>query len=183
MKKLLLHTCCAPCVSYVFELLKNNYEITCYFYNPNILPYSEYHKRLDELENFCTLNGINLVIPENEVKKFYKKLSQLRHLGEKSGRCLLCYKMRLRSAAEYASANGFDVFGTVLSISPHKVSSWINEAGKELEEQFGTEYLEADFKKNDGFKKSCELSLRYGFYRQNYCGCIYSKNERKKLLK
>ncbi|MBN2403059.1 MAG: epoxyqueuosine reductase QueH [Spirochaetes bacterium] len=178
--RLLLHSCCAPCFGYVYELLESQYSIIPFFYNPNIAPLTEYNKRLEELKNFCGLKKVKLSIGEYDAKSWTSVVKEHRFSGERSERCWLCYEVRLRRSFEYAAANSIDMVTTTLSISPHKDAARINILGKKLSMEFGIEFLEADFKKNDGFKKSLELSKAYGFYRQNYCGCIYSKLERDK---
>jgi len=179
-KKLLLHTCCAPCFSYVYELLKPTYNVISFFYNPNIAPLNEYNKRYNELKNFCDEKRIELYSAEHEARRWTSLVKKHRFLGERSERCRICYKIRLEKTFEFAKKNKISTVATTLSISPHKDAIMINRIGKELSREFGIEFLEADFKKNDGFKKSLELSKAYGFYRQNYCGCIYSKMERNK---
>lgn len=179
-KKLLLHTCCAPCFSYVYELLKPTYNVISFFYNPNIAPLNEYNKRYNELKNFCDEKRIELYSAEHEARRWTSLVKEHRFLGERSERCRICYEIRLKKTFEIAKKNKINAVATTLSISPHKDAIMINKIGKELSMDFGIEFLEADFKKNDGFKKSLELSKAYGFYRQNYCGCIYSKMERDK---
>jgi len=179
-KKLILHYCCAPCFGYVFELLRGEYEIMPFFYNPNIAPLSEYNKRLDELQRFCTDTGIELHKGEYCARKWTAMVKDYRSLGERSERCWICYEIRLEKAFELAVDQKADLVATTLSISPHKDAQKINNIWKRLSGKFGVEFLEADFKKNDGFKKSLEFSRQHGFYRQNYCGCIYSKMERTK---
>lgn len=182
--KLLLHACCAPCSSYVLEFLSNYFEITILYYNPNIYPKEEYDRRLNELENFIPKvkykNKVTLVKDEYIQNEYYESVKGLELLGEKSNRCYECYKLRMERAAKYAKDNSYDYFTTTLSISPYKVSSWINEIGQGLQNKYNINYLYSDFKKNNGYKRSQELSKEYGLYRQNYCGCIFSKKEREK---
>lgn len=180
MLKILLHTCCAPCFSYPFELLSRNYRVDAFYYNPNISPSAEYYKRLDEIAEYSKLMNFKLIESNFNQKDFYKLISPFRFTGEGGERCRLCYQIRMEKTAEYASDNNYDYFSTALSISPHKNSSWITEIGKELELKYNVKYYESDFKKNGGFKRSCEISKNNNFYRQNYCGCIYSLYERKK---
>jgi len=180
--KLLLHACCGPCSSYVLEILSNYFEITILYYNPNIYPKEEYSRRLNELKKFSTKvqykNPITVIEDRYDEKEFYESVKGLELLGEKSKRCYECYKLRMTRAAMYAKENGYDYFTTTLSISPYKVSEWINEIGENLEKEINIKYLYSDFKKNNGYKKSQELSKQYGMYRQNYCGCSFSKRER-----
>lgn len=179
-KNLLLHSCCAPCFGYVYELLHDTYKITSFFYNPNIAPKSEYEKRYTELEKYCAILNCTLFDSDYNSKDWTKAVKDYRFSGEKSERCWICYEFRLRKTFETAGKNKFDIVATTLSISPHKDAEKINAIGEKLEKEFSIEFYKADFKKNDGFKKSLEISDKYGFYRQNYCGCIYSKLERDK---
>lgn len=181
--KLLLHVCCGPCSSYVLEYLSNFFEITILFYNPNIYPKEEYIRRKEELEKFIKLVYPNMkyVILDYDEKEFYDAVRGYEHLGEKSERCFKCYNLRLEKAAKFAKDNNYDYFTTSLSISPHKVSSKINELGEELEKTYNIKYLYADFKKRNGYKRSIEISKEYGMYRQEYCGCVYSKMEMEKI--
>lgn len=180
--KLLLHACCAPCSSYVLEYLNNYFEITLYYYNPNIHPELEYNRRIEELKKFIsefkTINKIDLVEEEYNISEYFNEVKGLENLGERSKRCYNCYKFRMDKAAKYAKENNFDYFTTTLSISPYKNSNWINEIGNYLENKYDIKYLYADFKKKNGYKRSLELSKDYRLYRQDYCGCIYSKQER-----
>ena len=183
--KLLLHACCGPCSSYVVEYLSNYFDITIYYYNPNTYPEAEFSRRLDELNKFINnFNNKIKVIEENyNPTEFYNNIKGLEHLGEKSRRCYNCYKLRMNKAAMYAKENNFDYFTTTLSISPYKNANWINEIGSKLENKIGIKYLYSDFKKKDGYKRSLELSKEYGLYRQEYCGCVYSKQERETIVK
>ena len=172
--KLLLHACCAPCSSYVLEYLSNYFEITILYYNPNIYPKEEYTRRLEELKRFLkiykTKNKVTFVEEKYDEKEYYDSIKGLENLGEKSKRCYNCYELRLNRAAIYAKNNNFDYFTTTLSISPYKVSKWINEIGGNLEKKYGIKYLYSDFKKRNGYKRSQELSKEYNLYRQDYCG-------------
>ncbi len=185
--KLLLHACCAPCSSYVIECLSNCFEITIYYYNPNIYPDSEYKRRLQELKRFLneyiTDNKIELIETTYDPNEYYNIVKGIENLGERSLRCKKCYEFRMKKAAIYAKENNFDYFTTTLSISPYKNSAWINEIGGKLESELGIKYLYSDFKKKNGYKRSLELSKKYNLYRQDYCGCIYSKTENKKTDK
>ena len=182
---LLLHACCAPCSSYVLEYLSNFFNITIYYYNPNIYPEAEYQRRINEIKNFTkifeTKNKVDFIEEEYNTNDYYKNINGLEKLGEKSKRCYNCYKFRMDKAAQYAKNNNFDYFTTTLSISPYKNSNWINEIGGILEDKYDIKYLYSDFKKKDGYKRSLELSKQYNLYRQDYCGCIYSKKERERF--
>ncbi len=178
---LLLHACCAPCSSYVLEYLSNYFKITIFYYNPNIYPYEEYKKRYNEVLSLIKkMAPADVCVVEadydnDEFEKFAKPMS-----NEKEGgpRCFKCYGLRLRKTAEYAKENKFDYFTTTLSISPYKNADKLNEIGESLEKEYGIKYLYADFKKKNGYKRSIELSKIYGLYRQDYCGCVYSKKEK-----
>lgn len=185
---LLLHACCAPCSSAVLERLSSYFKITILYYNPNITEEVEYQKRVVELEKLIsrlnTENPISFLEGNYNPKVFFDTVRGVEHLGEGSERCFRCYRLRLEETAKKASELGFDYFTTTLSISPYKNSEVLNEIGYELEKKYHIHYLCADFKKKNGYKRSIELSNRYGLYRQDYCGCIYSKQERdtKKLI-
>ena len=176
---LLLHVCCAPCSSYVLEYLNEHFEITLYYYNPNISPESEYEKRANELNRLIgemPLDTVNApVIERYDNAEFEAAIKGLENEPEGGRRCAVCYKLRLEAAAKYAKAHGFDYFCTTLSISPLKNSQTLNAIGKAVSERYGVKYLFSDFKKNEGFKRSVQLCADYGLYRQNYCGCKYSK--------
>ena len=178
--KLLLHACCGPCSSYVVEYLSKYFDITIYYYNPNIYPKEEYERRLDELKKFVNVFNNNVKVIEELYKEddYNNAVNGLEHLGEKSIRCYKCYEFRMNKAAIYAKENNYDYFTTTLSISPHKNSMWINEIGEKLQNKCNIKYLFADFKKKEGYKRSLELSKKYNLYRQDYCGCKYSKKER-----
>ncbi|HLB05816.1 MAG TPA: epoxyqueuosine reductase QueH [Thermodesulfobacteriota bacterium] len=175
---LLLHTCCAPCSTYVLELLREVFDLTLYFYDPNIHPREEYEARRDEMRRYAE----RLLIPFTEgpydVDRWFEVTKGHESGSEGSERCFICYEMRLSKAARFARDNGFEYFGTVLSISPHKKAEKINEIGLQLAGEYGIKYLKADFKKRDGFKRSIALSKEHGLYRQDYCGCVYSKKSR-----
>lgn len=172
---MVLHTCCAPCSAYVLELLKEAFELTLYFYDPNIHPKEEYDLRRDEMRRYANDFSIPFFEGPYDAEKWFDMTKGHKDSREGSERCFICYDMRMREAARYARDNGFEYFGTVLSISPHKNSNKINEIGALLSAEYGIKYLEADFKKRDGFKKSIDLSKEHGLYRQNYCGCVYSR--------
>lgn len=182
-KSLLLHSCCAPCSSYVLEYLSNYFNITILFYNPNIYPQEEFEKRLAEEKRlvktaFPDVDIITLDYDENE---YLSAVKGYENLGENSKRCYKCYEFRMKKAAELAVK--YDYFTTTLSISPYKHADWINELGLRIEAEFGTKYLPADFKKRDGYKRSIELCKVYNIYRQDYCGCRFSLKEKENTLK
>lgn len=179
--RLLLHACCAPCSSYVLEYLNSYFDITVYFYNPNITDKTEYYKRYAELERLIKeLPHDGCISAEDggmDSSAFFAIAKGLEDLPEGGERCFKCYRLRLEAAARAAKNGGYDYFTTTLSISPHKNASVLNETGAELSAEYGVEYLYSDFKKKNGYKRSCELSEEYGLYRQDYCGCIYSRLE------
>lgn len=183
-KSLLLHACCAPCSSYVLEYLTKYFDITLLYYNPNIAPFEEYTKRISELKRLVKempmSSPVQITDGEYEPQKFEEISKGLETLPEGGERCFKCYRLRMEKAAEIALEKGFDFFTTTLSISPHKNAEKINEIGKELEEKYKVKYLYADFKKKEGYKRSIQLSHEYGLYRQNYCGCIFSRNAAKR---
>ena len=181
--KLLLHVCCAPCSSYVLEYLSVHFDITLFFYNPNISPEVEFNKRLSELEKFCEMAGyseITIASPMYDSRVFFDSVRGMESSPEGGDRCKICYELRLRKCAAAALEGRFDYFTTTLSISPYKNAEWLNEIGKMLENEYGVPYLYSDFKKKNGYKRSIELSNKYGLYRQDYCGCIFSKLESEK---
>lgn len=175
---LLLHTCCAPCSCYVYELLYNSYNIVPFYYNPNISPQSEYLRRCKELEVFFSIKGLILQKGVYDINNWITDIKQYRFEGERSERCWKCYRIRLEGSFEFARKNNIEMVTSTLSISPHKDAIMINKIGKELEQKYQVEFLVANFKKRDGYRKSVELSKVYGFYRQDYCGCVYSKKEK-----
>lgn len=178
---LMLHACCAPCSSYVLEYLSDYFKIKILFYNPNISPEEEFLFRYDELKRLiCELRlDIEIIKGKYEPEKFYELARGLEKLPEDSERCYKCYELRSREAAKLAKKFDFDYFTTTLSISPHKNAARLNEIGKKLADEYGINYLFSDFKKKNGYKRSCELSEIYRLYRQNYCGCVYSKKSEK----
>lgn len=179
---LLLHSCCAPCSSYVLEYLSRYFKITVFYYNPNIYPEEEFYKRRSEQERFIsqlpTKNPISFIGTEHMSEEFYKAVKGLEHIKEGGERCFACYRLRLEESAIAARDMGADYFTTTLSISPMKNAQKLNEIGGELGEKYGVKYLFSDFKKRNGYKRSTELSREYGIYRQNYCGCVFSLRER-----
>lgn len=182
--RLLLHACCAPCSSYVLEYLSKYFRITLFFYNPNISQREEYDVRYEELCRLVKEMGLDgqvtFVDSEYEPRRFFDIAKGLEDLPEGSERCRRCYALRLETTAKAAASQGFDLFTTTLSISPHKNATWLNEMGKEMADKYGAEYLFSDFKKRGGYLRSCQLSEQYGLYRQDFCGCIYSKLQREK---
>lgn len=178
--KLLLHVCCAPCSSYVLDYLSDYFDITVLYYNPNISPYEEYKKRMnEEIRLINEMNKKNIQILECDYDNYlFEEMAQgLEQVPEGGIRCYKCYQLRLEKTAQIAKENNFDYFTTTLTISPLKNSQVLNKIGKELEEKYNIKYLYSDFKKKEGYKKSIILSKKYNLYRQNYCGCIYSKNK------
>ena len=175
--KLLLHACCAPCSSYVLEYLTNYFDITVFFYNPNISPESEYLHRVSEIKRLISemCPSVKFIEGRYEHKKFYEMAKGLENEPERGARCVKCYRMRIEESAVIAKQNNFDYFTTTLSISPQKDSHVLNSIGKEISEIYNVPYLYSDFKKKGGYKRSIELSAQFHLYRQNFCGCIYSK--------
>ncbi len=179
MPTLLLHSCCAPCSSYVLECLSKHFKITIFYYNPNIEPIAEYQKRAAEQKHF--LSAFQSSTPIEFIEGPYDEdafqiISSGREEEKEGGaRCFLCYELRLRKTAEFAKSNGFDYFTTTLSVSPYKNAQALNEIGARLSEEYNIPYLFSDFKKKNGYHRSIELSKQYQLYRQNFCGCIYSQ--------
>ena len=180
--KLFLHSCCAPCSSYTLEYLNNYFEITVYYFNPNISPKAEFDKRYAEqkrlIEALPSKHPIKLVCGEYDYNDFLKIAKGYEDVPEGGERCFRCYRMRLESTAKLAKEQGFDYFCTTLSISPLKNSQKINEIGYEVAEKYGIKWLPSDFKKKEGYKRSIELSREYQLYRQNFCGCVFSKENK-----
>ena len=178
-RKLLLHCCCAPCSSHCLELLNKYFEITAYFYNPNITDNEEFEKRLNELKRFVKQvydeNDVNTYWETHESERFLEMAKGLENELERGARCRKCYELRLDRSASFAKEHGYDYFTTTLSISPHKNAEWINEIGISLSEKYGIDFLYSDFKKKNGYKRSIELSAEYDLYRQNFCGCEFSR--------
>lgn len=178
-KSLLLHVCCAPCATSVYEKISNDFEITLFWFNPNIEPAEEHEKRLNEVIKLSKILDAPLIINEKYPAENQSwNILTKNFADEKEGgiRCRLCIKNRLLFTAKYANENNFDYFATTLTVSPHKNSQIINELGKEVASKLNIEFLEADFKKENGYLRSIELSKKYGLYRQSYCGCKYSAN-------
>ena len=168
--RLLLHACCGPCSSAVLEQLCQYFEITVLYYNPNTWPAEEYYRRGEELKKFVAAAhplGVTVVEDHYDPQEFYSAVTGLENEPERGSRCTICYRLRMRRAAQYASENGFDWFTTTLSISPHKDAKRINAIGQELEAEFGVKHLPSDFKKHNGYLRSLQLSEEYGLYRQD----------------
>lgn len=179
---LLIHSCCAPCSSYVLEYLSQYFRITVLYYNPNIYPESEYTKRILEqqklIRDMYFKYPVAFLAGKYEKEKFYEMARGMEELKEGGARCMKCYELRLTEAARQAAAGGFDYFTTTLSISPIKNAQKLNEIGVRVGREYGVEYLMSDFKKKNGYKRSIELSKEFGLYRQDYCGCEFSMRER-----
>ena len=178
--KLLLHSCCAPCSSYCLEYLSQYFSITDLYYNPNISPKEEFDKRAEEqrrlISELKVKNPVTLVVDEYDPEDFFSAVKGLEDCAEGGERCFVCYILRLERAAKYAAEHCFDYFCSTLSISPLKNAQKLNEIGAELSEIYNVQNLPNDFKKKGGYLRSIELSREYGLYRQNYCGCVFSKN-------
>ena len=183
-RRLLLHSCCAPCSSYCLEYLRQYFEITVFYYNPNIFPESEYTKRILEQQTLISRmrvkHPVSFIAGPYDKDRFYQMAAGLEDAKEGGARCMKCYELRLREAAEVAKAGGFDYFTTTLTISPLKNAARLNEIGLRLAKEYGVSYLVSDFKKKNGYKRSIELSKEYGLYRQDYCGCEFSMRERER---
>lgn len=176
--KLLLHICCIGCGAYVSRVLNNeNFEVSLFFYNPNIFPVSEYKKRLESTREIANKFGLNLVEGEYHHDQWLNQIKGLEAEPERGRRCMICYFDRLEKTAQYAQNNSFDYFSSTLTISPHKDAKSILRFGEELSKKHGVEFLARDYKKKDGFKKSIELSRELNLYRQNYCGCEFSRRD------
>ena len=179
--RLLLHACCGPCSSAVLEQLCQYFEITVLYYNPNTWPAEEYFRRGEELKKFVAAAhplGVTVVEDTYDPQQFYTAVAGLENEPERGERCTVCYRMRLERAAQYARAHGFNWFTTTLSISPVKDPVRLNTIGCELAQQYGLNYLQSEFRKKDGYKRSLQLSTEYGLYRQDYCGCVFSRRHR-----
>ncbi len=178
--RLLLHACCAPCSSATLERLAAHFDLTILYYNPNIYPPEEYRRRETELERFVRDAGYRFPVVElpYDPQAFYAAVQGLEQEPEKGARCTVCYRLRLEQTARYAAQNGFAWFCTTLSISPLKDPVRINALGQELGAQYGVRFLPSEFRKKDGYKRSLQLSAEYGLYRQDYCGCVFSKQAR-----
>lgn len=183
--KLLLHSCCAPCSSYCIEYLSNYFEITVFYYNPNISEEPEYRRRVEEqkkfIRNFPAKYPVSFLEGDYDAQKYFARVKGLEKCQEGGERCFVCYEMRLDEAARKAKELQMDYFCTTLTISPLKNSPKLNEIGCRLAKEYGVAYLVSDFKKREGYKRSIELSREYNLYRQNYCGCIFSKMESEQI--
>lgn len=185
--RLLLHSCCAPCSSYVLEALTEAFDIDIFYYNPNIQPREEFDRRVEELNRLVAAmpheNALRVIVGDWDAEAFLAMCKGLEDVPEGGERCERCFRMRLGASAKLARERGSDWFTSTLTISPLKDAQLLNAIGMELGEQFGVRWLPSDFKKKNGYKRSCELSALYGLYRQDYCGCIFSKLERDKRVK
>lgn len=179
--RLLLHSCCAPCSSYVLEYLSEYFEITVFYYNPNISPEKEYRMRVEEQQRLISQmplkNPVSFVEGKYDPQSFYEMAKGLEQVPEGGERCFGCFRLRLKETAKEAKKERYDYFTTTLTISPLKNAEKLNEIGREMAEQYGINWLPSDFKKKNGYKRSTELSKEYDLYRQNYCGCVFSKRE------
>lgn len=179
---LLLHSCCAPCSSYVLEYLSGYFAVTVLYYNPNIYPEEEFRRRADEqkrlIESLPSKHPIRFIEGRFDSREFYETVRGLEHIPEGGERCRACFRLRLEETARIAAENEFDYFTTTLTISPLKNAAALNTIGEETASRFGIAWLPSDFKKKNGYKRSVELSSEYGLYRQDYCGCVFSKKER-----
>ena len=175
---LLLHSCCGPCSTYVLEYLSQYFNITVFYYNPNIYPPEEFEKRTVEqkklIEKMFSDNSVGFVEGQYDDDRFYETVKGLEDVPEGGERCFKCYRLRLEETAKKAQEGDFEYFTTTLSISPHKNAQKLNEIGEAVAKEYGLKYLLSDFKKKDGYKRSCELSAQYEIYRQDYCGCVFS---------
>ena len=175
--RLLLHICCAPCSTHVVEALRENYDVTGYFYNPNIHPESEHERREEEMRLYARKVGIEMVCAEYDDARWLEAVKGMENVPEGGERCFLCYRIRSERAAQYAKEHGYQSLTTTLSISPHKNAEKINEIGAEIAARHGLQWYAADFKKRGGFDRSIRMSKEAGLYRQSYCGCIFSQRE------
>lgn len=183
---LLLHSCCAPCSSYVLEYLSQFFSITIFYYNPNIYPQEEFYFRQKEQQDLISRmnfkHPVSFLTESFDSAEFYSSVKGLEHLGEKSERCHACYKLRLEKTAAVAKSKNFDYFTTTLSISPMKDSHKLCEIGEVIADEYGVKYLVSDFKKKNGYKRSVEISRELEMYRQDYCGCVFSLKEKNQRL-
>ena len=177
MERLLLHSCCAPCSSGVLEQLIKDYDVTVFFYNPNMDSEEEYDKRAKEQMRFLQQLGISYVIADYNSQDYENVVKGLENEKEGGARCVECFRLRLTETCKFAKEHNYDVFTTTLSVSPYKNHELLNKIGEEVSQKYGVPFLSANFKKNNGYLRSIENSKKYGLYRQNYCGCKYSKNK------
>lgn len=180
--RILLHICCAPDATSVYERLKDSFDITGFFYNPQIEPYDEYEKRLAEVVKVAKFLGFELTQGSYDLDGWMEAVKGLDKEPEKGKRCEVCYLYRLEETARLAASRGFDCFTTTLSVSPYKSFEWLRDIGQALEKKYGVRFLAEDFKKADGFKRSLELSVELDLYRQDYCGCLPSMENRKRII-
>ncbi len=184
--RLLLHSCCAPCSSAVLERLTGAFDITVFYYNPNIAPEEEFFHRAEEqkrlIANLPHIGKIDFLCGNYDAERFFNIARGYEDVAEGGERCTRCFMLRIGETARIAKQQGFDYFTTTLSISPLKDAQRLNQIGAMLSERFAVPYLFSDFKKKNGYRRSCELSAIYGLYRQNYCGCIFSRREREQSL-
>ena len=166
--KLLLHCCCAPCATSVIERLYKDFSVTLYYYNPNIMPKEEYDLRAENLKKLADIYSLGLIVEEYKPEEFLHFANDMKDAPEGGARCQRCIALRLDATKNYAEQNGFDLFTSTLTVSPHKNAQMINEYGESIGKE---RWLHSDFKKKNGFLRSTELSKQYGIYRQNYCGC------------
>ena len=178
-EKILVHACCAPCSTHVINMLSPFYAVTALFYNPNIQPEAEYTRRLKDMEKLCELTKTELLAGNYDDALWNDRIKGMEEIPEGGIRCSACFNIRLEKTAETATSNGFKIFTTTLTVSPHKNAHVINNVGTKISEKAGILFLENDFKKKDGYKKSCVLSREYNLYRQNYCGCPFSNKQEK----
>ena len=177
--KLLLHSCCAPCSSYVITYLYDYFDITILYYNPNIYPYEEYKKRKDEqIRLISNFKGVKIIDCDYDNDIYNEVIKGLENEPERGSRCTKCFYLRLDKTGEIAKKNNFECFGTTLTVSPYKNAKLLNEIGEDISKKYDIKWLYSDFKKDDGYKKSIELSKKYDLYRQDYCGCIYSRRDK-----
>ena len=181
--KLLLQVCCAPCSSACIERLSNIFQINILYYNPNITDENEYNKRLDEVKKYTSMINvkypIKIIDSKYDPESFFEISRGLENEPERGKRCYKCYKLRLEETARVAEKEKIPYFCTTLTLSPYKNSDWINEIGEELDKKYNSTYLYSDFKKNNGYKRSIELSKEFNLYRQDYCGCVYSLRDKR----
>ena len=173
--KLLLHSCCAPCSSACLERIKDKFDITVYFYNPNMDTEEEFNLRKEEQERLCKLLEVKCIISDYNSEEFLSCAKGFENATEGGARCQKCFYLRLKTTAQFAKENGYEYFATTLTVSPLKNVTLINQTGQKIEKELNVKYLPTDFKKRGGYQKSIELSSKYDLYRQNYCGCIFSK--------
>ncbi|MCD8238323.1 MAG: epoxyqueuosine reductase QueH [Clostridiales bacterium] len=181
LPSLFLHACCAPCSTYCLEYLSRFFDITVFYYNPNISPQEEYEKRVGEIKRFITEfpaeNKVKLMLGDYDPKVFFEAAKGFEAVPEGGERCFRCFRLRLMKSAEKAAKLGYEYLTTTLTISPLKNAEKLNEIGEECAEKYSIKWLPSDFKKKNGYKRSIELSREYNLYRQNFCGCVYSKRE------